>query len=215
MKTQVLLLLLSAGVLRAAPLDPGTDPRVQSVTTNHFIPCTLTGRVDIVFEDAVTMFRQPDVLDLIQKEYALQLPKGEKPEFTIKPCGTNQWSYVNKDKQYSEVHEISRIIAADAQSVDLVYYSRGQRSFGWFRAAIAVRMTRAGAASSDYEVKVWAFPESSFSRFFARHLGLVEDYFEDKTSSMTELTVKISRGLTRRLAARAETAQLENPEENR
>lgn len=194
------LFLPFAGITHAAPLDAGTDPRVMSVTTNHYIPCGLTGRIDIAFADAVTMFSQPDLLDLIQTEYARQLPKGEKPEFTVKSCGTNQWSYVNKDKQYSEVHEISRAVAQAGDAVDLVYYSRGKRFFGWFRAAIAVRLTRADAGGSNYEVKVWAFPETGVTRFFARHLGLVESFFNDKTAEITALTVKISRGLAQRLS---------------
>jgi hypothetical protein len=203
MKTRMVFLLCAfVGVgLRADELSAGTSELVLSVTTNHYIPCGLTGRIDIAFADAVTMFQQPDLLDLIQTEYARQLPKGEKPEFTIKSCGTNAWSYVNKDKQYSEIHEISRAVTASNDCVDLVYYSRGKRFFGWFRAAIAVRLTRADAESSAYEVKVWAFPESTVSRFFARHLGLVEDYFREKTDSMTALTVKISHGLMQRLSS--------------
>ncbi len=46
-----------------------------------------------------------------------------------------------------------------------------------------------------YEIQVYAYPKTSVSRFFARHLRLVERYFEDKTDSLTALTVSICRGL--------------------
>lgn len=149
------------------------------------------------------------MLDLIQREYALQLPAGEQPEFTIKPCGTNRWSYVNKENQHSEVHEISRIVAADGGSVEIVYYTRGKRFFGWFRAAIAIRISSADANSTAYDVRLCAFPESSFSRFFARHLGLVEKFFRDKSDFMTKLTINLSRGLIVRMAENHQTAAIQ------
>lgn len=204
----VILLVLAAlvGAARGVELSAGTNALVLAVTTNHCIPCALSGRVTVVFADVVTLFQQPDVLDLIQEEYARQLPAGVQPEFAVKPCGTNVWSYVNKDRQYSEIHEISRVTAPDGRGIDLVYYSRGQRFFGPFRAAIAVRLTPDGDDGALYAVRVWAFPEGAFPRFFARHLGLVERYFREKTVGLTALTVRIATGLSERLAGRRQAA---------
>jgi hypothetical protein len=161
----------------------------RSVLDRHYIKAGGTGTVDVSFRDAVMLFEQENLLNDVQAAYAKMLTEGQTPEFTIQVDATNQWSYVNKSGQQSVIIELHRLIGAEDRA-SLVYYSAGERFFGKFRAVIVIDVIPAEHASS-YEVTVYAYPENSFSRFFARHLGVVDRFFHAKTLEITALAVGI------------------------
>lgn len=191
-----IMLALGAGPAAASLLDQlATDPHARSVLDAHHIPCQSTGEVSVAIGELVRLFSHSNLVDHIQSEYARQLPAGERPEFVVKPDGSNRWHYVNKSGHRSEIHELARASDARAGVVEVIYYSRGRRFFGDFRALIHVRIVGEGSGASRYTAAVWAYPESALPRFFARHLGLVESFFRDKTRELTELSVRICDGL--------------------
>ncbi len=199
----ILLLLLGAGPVFAGPeADLHALPEalkgnedVQSVMTSRYIHVTLDDGIGVAYERALQLFEQPDILALVQEEYARQLEGEEEPEFVVQSDGPGSWSYENRKGQVSEIREIFRDLQPDASR--LIYYTRGERFFGWFRALTDVRIRpdpdQPGACR--YDVDVYAYPEVAVARFFARHLGLVERYFNRKTGDVTELTVRICNGL--------------------
>ncbi len=85
--------------------------------------------------------------------------------------------------------------------MDLVYHTSGQRFFGCFQSLVHIH---AGAGDKDgstsYRITVYAYPENSVGRFFARHLLLVDRYFRQKTAFVTDPGVKTCRSLCRRVA---------------
>ena len=190
-------LMVSAFPAAASLIDTvGSDPDARSVLESHYIPCASTGEVRVAIGELVRLFNHSNLVDHIQSAYARQLPAGERPEFVVQTDGSNRWHYVNKSGQHSEIHELARTQDARAGVVEVVYFSRGRRFFGDFRALIHVRIVGDGGSGfSRYESQVWAYPESALPRFFARHLGLVESFFRDKTSELTELSVRICDGL--------------------
>lgn len=198
---RIIILTMAALALGALPAAASlldqlvADPRARSVLDAHFIPCRSTGEVGVAIGELVQLFSHSNLVDHIQSEYARQLPAGEQPEFVVQPDGTNRWHYVNKSGHRSEIHELARASDERTGEVEVIYYSRGRRFFGDFRALIQVRITGGAAGRSRYAAEVWAYPESALPRFFARHLGLVESFFRDKTRELTELSVRICDGL--------------------
>jgi hypothetical protein len=196
-------LLLLGGV----PVDAETaaytnHPLVRSVFDAHFIKVDGSGRVAVPFADALALFERDDLLDEVQGAYARLLPPGETPEFIIHQRASNHWFFVNKHSQTSTIHEVHRVVEPD-QSAHLVYYSDGRRFFGDYRSVIDIRVLGDGDGDGDgvasrYEVAVYAYPVNSFSRFFARHLGVVETFFRGKTDEIATLSVEICEHLFRR-----------------
>ena len=164
----------------------------RSVLDRHYIKAGGTGMVEVSFSDAVVLFEQENLLNDVQAAYAKMLKDGQTPEFTIQVDATNQWSYVNKAGQQSVIIELHRLIGTEDRA-SLVYYSAGERFFGKFRAVIVIDVVPADLGASAYEVTVYAYPENSFSRFFARHLGVVDRFFRTKTTEITALAVDICR----------------------
>ena len=177
----------------------------QSVATSHYIRVEGEGLVDVPFAEARRLFEQDDILDAVQVAYRNLLPPGEQPEFTVQQEATNRWSYLNKANQRSVMVELHRSLD-DADDARLVFYSEGERFFGDFRAVIDISV-RGEDVQSRYAVTVMAYPVNSFSRFFARHLGVVPRFFRTKTTEITELAVMICRYLAdeRRADTEAET----------
>ncbi len=121
------------------------------------------------------------------------LPPGKRPEFTVQQSSSNTWFFINGNQERTDIAEVAgRLTGAD--TFDLAYYTQGRRFFGHYQALIHIRLTGAGD-STAYTVAVYAYPENGFSRFFARHLQLVEKYFRSKTSEISELAVQISTKL--------------------
>jgi hypothetical protein len=195
MKRQSLMVLL---IMVTVPALAGFRemPEYRSVLDAHYIEAGGTGLVEVAFRDAVILFERVNLLDDVQAAYAQRLGEGEKPEFVIAQESTNRWSYVNKSGHESVIQELHRAIQTNGNNAAVVYYTEGERFFGKFRAIIEVLVQPAGEGdASRYEVAVYAYPVNSFSRFFARHLGVVDRFFRDKTREITQLAVTICRDL--------------------
>ena len=177
--------------------DVAGDARVRSVLDAHFISCSSSGEVAISFADAEDLIGRSNLLEVVQDEYARQLRPGERPEFVVEAVGSNAWHYVNRSRQASDVVEVARVCRAPAGPVEVVLFTSGERFFGRFRALIEIRLEPAGAQRCRFASRVWAYPESALPRFFARHLGLVDSFFRDKTGEMTDLCVRIVDGVRR------------------
>lgn len=181
--------------MEARGLTDTSHPLVRSVLDQHYIPVTLSGKVEVDFGVALYLFQREDILCKVQEEYARQLPPGELPEFVVEHQPPDRWSYVNRKNQPSEITEISRSMD-EAGQLDVLYHVSGRRFFGEFESLVYVRVVSdAEGASTSYDVQVYAYPKVAVSRFFARHLNLIERYFRGKTTEVTELTVTICRGI--------------------
>lgn len=192
-----LLLCICAHLSLAGGLDRGLPvadhPLVEGVLSQHYIPVDLAATVPVPFAVVTHLFEQDDILDLIQEEYARLLPPGDQPEFVVQQDGLNRWSYVNRNNQPSVITELFRDTARPGEA-EAVFHTAGKRFFGDFEALTHVRLYEAGDASR-YVVKVYAYPASRAVRFFARHLGLVRRYFEEKTMELSSLTAEIAGGI--------------------
>jgi hypothetical protein len=192
-------LLLVGTALGAETAGYTNHPLVRSVFDAHYIKVDGEGRVAVPFAEALSLFERDDLLDEVQGAYARLLPPGETPEFVIHQRASNHWYFVNKNSQTSTIHEVHRLVEPD-HSAHLVYYSDGRRFFGDYRSVIDIRVMGDGegdGVASRYEVAVYAYPVNSFSRFFARHLGVVETFFRGKTDEISLLSVEICEHLFR------------------
>lgn len=195
----------TALIVQAADYEMRSNYR--SVLDAHHIKVSGSGRVEIPFNDAVHLLQRPDLLDVVQASYARILPEGQTPEFVIQPEGHGRWSFVNRHNQTSVIEEIHRKIEPDGRA-HVVYYSEGRRFFGDYRSVVDIAVSAELDEGSRYEVIVYAYPLNSVSRFFARHLGVVERFFRDKTKEITSISVSICRDLANPEISVTDTASL-------
>ena len=174
-----------------------------ALLTKHTIPVHRTGTLAINPADACALLARTNLLDLVQQQYARQLPAGQSPEFVVRNTGTNTYAYVNRHGQHSKITEVGRLpLAGDGFAI--LFYTCGERDFGSFESLAAITVAPLPEAGHcRYEVIVHAYPHGRVRRFIARHLRLVERYFRDKTSEMETLITDLCRALCAHEAGRA------------
>jgi len=191
-----ILLMFSAPVFALSMPDTKalvSDDRSCALLGQKIIYAETGGMVPVNFRLAVSVLQHPEFLTRVQEAYEKTLPPGKGPEFIVQQSGTNAWFYINNKQERTDITEVaSRSVGAD--TFDRVYYTQGCRFFGFYQALIHIRLTGTGS-STDYTVAVYAYPENGFSRFFARHLNLVERYFHSKTDEISAIAVQVSTRL--------------------
>lgn len=155
------------------------------------------GEVPVDFSLAFKVLLQPDLMTRVQATYASLLAENEAPEFTIQQVSSNTYFYVNRKDERTDITEIMRGKTAE-DCFDIILYSTGERSFGSFEALTHVQVKADGKGRCRYTASVYAYPENAFSRFFARHLGLVERYFKKKTALLTSMITTIACDLCKK-----------------
>lgn len=180
----------------------------MSVLDRRHIHIETRDTVPVEFERALTEFLRDDALTNVQREYMRLLPEGEVPEFTIRELAGKAYCYTNKHGRTSRVWEIAKA-AREAGAFDVVYYARGERFFGWFRAVIHLSAARTPGGEVTYRLDVYAQPESALQRFVVTRLGLVTAYFQSKTEVVADLAEQICTGLCTRAAAGSEPTRQE------
>jgi len=166
----------------------GENPLASDVLASDYIFIENEGSLDVPYDQALHVLNGEELLNRIQLAYADLLPEGEQPEFVIRQDANGTCSFVNKYDQYAEVVELVRE-RQDNGDMTLILFSQGERGFGNFKSLTHVQVTPSETpGNTDWSVQVYAYPENAFSRFFARHLRLVDRYFKKKTAALTELT---------------------------
>ncbi|WP_372796090.1 hypothetical protein [Pontiella sp.] len=196
---------LSAQALETAALLP-EGPSRALLESKRPIYCETAGVVPVDFDDALRVFSHPDLMSHVQAAYAEQVLEEGEPEFSIQQTAPAEYFYVNRKGERTDLSEVVRIQTSET-TFDLILYSTGKRFFGSYEALIHVRLLDCGNAGVGYAASVYAYPENAVSRFFARHLGLVTNYFNKKTARMTEMITLISRSLCEEATARDEAGE--------
>jgi hypothetical protein len=179
---------------RLVRLHPPSD----ALLSKHTIPVHRTGTLAIDPADACALLARTNLLELVQQQYARQLPAGQSPEFVVRSTGTNTYAYVNRHGHRSAVTEVGRRPLAD-DGFAILFYMSGERDFGLFESLAYVTVSRTSTVGHcRYEVVVHAYPHGRVRRFIARHLGLVERYFRDKTLEMETLVTDLCQALCKR-----------------
>jgi hypothetical protein len=151
-----------------------------------------SGNVNLAFADLRKAFLRTSLLEDVQSAYEDMLPEGEDAEFEIMRVSENEYTYENKKGQQSRIQEILRSERKDG-GIDLILFTSGDRFFGYYESLIVIQARPETEMTSIYNVDVFAYPENGFSRFFARHLKLVERFFDSKSDEIIELTVEIGK----------------------
>ena len=152
------------------------------------------GSAPVNFDAALKVLRHPDFITRIQDAYCELIDDDGIPEFTIQQTSSNTCFYVNRKGERTDITELLRRETAEG-CFDIILYSVGKRFFGKYQALIHIQVTKDGKNKSRYVAAVYAYPENAVSRFFARHLGLVERYFKKKTGQMTGIVTAITCSL--------------------
>ncbi|GEM_PF-3532923 len=166
---------------------------LRSVLDARYIFATTRADLGVPFEDARRMLTQEkDLLMRVQSAYAELLElNGEEAEFSIhetEELGVYIYKTGNP-KHDTHMVELFRDLSPEGNP-QLLLYSAGKRGFGRFRALTFVEI-QPEKEEAVYQVDVYAFPQNSFNRFFARKLGVVERYFKKKTADLSETSTEI------------------------
>ena len=173
-------------------LDAG-PPKVLLESRKPILAET-TGQVPVDFDRALEVFSEPTLIQDVQEVYCELIAEDGTPAIVISQSGSNTYFYVTRKGERTDITEVIRR-KTDKDTFDLVFYSTGRRFFGEYETVIHVQVTDAGKESVHYKARVYAYPENAFSRFFARHLGLVERYFRKKTAHLAEIITTVSYSL--------------------
>jgi hypothetical protein len=171
----------------------GADADARRVLEQNPICVETRGELPIDYAGAVRLFSSPTLLADVQAEYARLLPPGAKPEFVITQTAPNAYHYVNRLGQETHIRELHRG-EHEGPTTEVVYYARGRRFFGDFHAVIHIGAEPRGEGLA-YRARVYAYPENAVSRFVARHFGLVQLFFRNKTAEIEKLSIRIAKGL--------------------
>lgn len=169
--------------------------RIAPLLEKRVVRLHSEGQADLAFQVALDIVRDEDFLSALQEAYALMLPEGQSPEFTVRQTIPGQYAYVNRDGEQTQVTEIQRAFRPGC--VDLYLYTEGDRFFGRFEALTAITVRPAGTDRVDWQVTVYAYPRNVLSRLVAR-TGVVNRFFRSKTDEITELAVQIGTFMTNR-----------------
>lgn len=161
----------------------------RTLLSRNPIHLTGGGRVAITFQDAVDILDREDLLTAIQLGYSALLPEGEAPEFTVTKTGPGRYHYVNRKGQETSIEEVM-IQTVPGKSVEVALYSEGIRFFGSYQSLCQIQVIPAGEGQVDYQVTVYARPDSAAVRLFAR-MTPVELYFRHKLNTMTGLVIDV------------------------
>lgn len=165
-------------------------PPSRALLARNTIRVEAAGTIPADFHAVVALFAQTNLVDRIQEAYAHSLPEGQAPEFVLQPAASNAWRYTNRGAEKSEVVEVARL-QADSNTVAAAYYARGERFFGLFESLTFIQAAPAAPGETAYTVRVHAYPHQALCRFLARHLGLVERFFRDKTREMEDISTRV------------------------
>lgn len=186
-------LLLKAGALPTAERTEG-DLSAQAVLARPCILVTTTGQLPLAYSGMARVFASPNLLGDVQREYARQLPPGQKPEFVIEQTAPGTYQYVNREGHESNIREVHRA-EHEGPVTELVLHTSGRRFFGRFEAVVHVAVFPLPQNQLGYTAIVHAYPENGLSRFLARHLGWVERYFHSKTRDIEVLSTRLGEAL--------------------
>ena len=175
-----------------ALLEPG--PSLALLQNKKPIYAESGGQVPVSYGRVLTVLQQPDLMNNVQQAYSELIVEGEAPEFSIRQTSSNTYFYINRKGERTDVTELVRKQTSE-ENFEIVLYSAGERFFGRYEALIHVRIEAEAARQSRFSASVYAYPENAVSRFFARHLGLVERYFNKKTKQMTGMITTIACSL--------------------
>ena len=184
-----LLCAFSVGAMETLPLLREGKARTL-LDKKKPIEARVSGSVEVGFERMLALYESPSMVLRIQQVYRDYVVGDEGVEFEIVEVAPGRYEYVNRKGEQTVVEEVCRVRSSGG-GFDLVLYTAGKRFFGSYEAVIHVELRRGNGEQSDYRAAVYAYPKNSLSRFFGRHLGLVEGFFKRKTVEMEELTVKV------------------------
>lgn len=156
--------------------------------------------VAIPFDQVRSLLAHPDALRHLLHAYAAEFPESSDMSASIVSADAGTFRYLNEDGDPTEVRELHRG-AGLGDSVELVLFSQGDRSFGRFRALIRV-VAWPDAGGTAYHVDVRAYPEHALLRFLARDLGFGQRFFRAKTRELCRLAERVVPAAARSASGR-------------
>jgi hypothetical protein len=158
------------------------------------IQTTVSGVIAPRWDVSIQLLAQPDFIPWIQSAYQRSVSPDSTLSFPIIETSDGEYHYLNEKNQRTDIFELYRSQTSDT-TFDLIYLAKGKRFFGKYEVLIHVHAIDACTAGTVYTASIHAYPKNGPLRFFARRMGSVERYFQNKTKMIANITEKICRGM--------------------
>ncbi len=193
--------LMTAGILFATTAAAAEDhwrltladvPQAIAILDAKPIEVKTVHTVPIPFAQVTRLISADDALIIVQAAYTNLVPPGQEAEFKIIPHPdiANAYIYVSRQGVRTDMREVLREVDADGW-LAAAYVVESTRFFGPFAAVVCIRGQATNQDESLCEANIYAYPRRRVSRFFIRHLGLVERFFNKKTAEMKTLFTEV------------------------
>ena len=199
-----------------ALIDPEVDPVGSLLETNTLATAVLEkknifveteGSIEVDFPSALRAIELDDLLGHI--EDAWEVTEGEEVLFDILQEDEVTYTYTDRKNRPTKVIELGRFVTVNEDGedqLDSIFHSSGKRFFGKFE--LLSHMTVIADPDQEgwtrYHTRVYVYPRNGFSRFFARHLGLVERFFKKETSNIEGYATRITQHIVKTMDATEE-----------
>lgn len=190
----VIALAWAAGRSFALDTAAMVDGHAAKLLEKKCIRTESSGVLPARFDAVVRYLSKPDLIQHIQGEYRRSVSRDGTIDFPIVGTGNGTYYYINEKNQRTDLLELCRSQTSDS-TFDLVYHAAGKRYFGKYEVLIHIRVIDAAPAGTIYLASVYAYPHNGPVRFFARHFGTVERYFQRKTRIIARVSKKICIGM--------------------
>ena len=208
----LLLPAFGAFALGTETLVHNTETRV--LLSKKCIRTEMEGSMAIPFDSASALLNQPNLLELVQQEYARSVSEHGKVDIPVIETTPGQYHYYNNKGKRTDIRILHRGSTTDGV-YDCILQASGKRFFGRYDVVVHFRMVEAGESDVEYVTQVHAYPHNGALRFFARKLGTIERYFKKNADKIGSTAQTIGEGLMEQqqkvVVASSESSTDKNP----
>jgi hypothetical protein len=191
---QFILLLFSASVYATGTADLLTDPAAKEILEKKCIRFGTTEVLTVEFDTACRILIQPQLLQAVQEEFIRSISKTGKVDFPVIETAPGTYYYINEKGKRSDITEHYRR-KTNEHTFDYIVQASGKRFFGGYDVIIHLQVIDAEPAGIIYSVNTHAYPRNMLTRFSARKLGPVKNYFKKKMKLISYVAREIALGL--------------------
>lgn len=200
---QILIFLISANAFALGTADLLVGADAKELLGKKCIRLGTSEVLLVDFKTACRVLEKSNLLEAIQIEFIRSISQTGEVDFPVIETSPGVFYYINEKGKRSDITELYRK-QTDEHSYDYIVQASGKRFFGGFDVIIHLQVIDAGSAGIVYSVNTHAYPRNLVTRFSARNLGPVKNYFKKKMQLISWVAREVALGLSEQ-----ETFQLE------
>ncbi|MEE9368065.1 MAG: hypothetical protein V3V05_04275 [Pontiella sp.] len=207
---QIIIILSSVGSFAAGTADLLVDPAAKELLGKKCIRLGTSEILSVPFDTACVVLEQSHLLEAVQEEFIRSISQNGEVDFPVVETSPGVFYYINEKGKRSDIIELYRK-QTDEYSYDYIVLASGKRFFGGFDVIIHLQVIDAGPSGIVYSVSTHAYPRNMVTRFSARNLGPVKNYFKKKMKLISYVAREVALGLCEKESFQLESQALSRP----